>query len=118
MISKFIKFIFKSVYRISAVLGLLIIFGGLFGLYMSSKAPKKPTVHEGTLLTLTLQGDFPDYVQSSPLKRLLKGDENSLYDLITTLDKASLDPKIKGLVMNLKTPGMGLAQVQEFRKTD
>lgn len=115
MISKVFKFIFKSIYGISAILGFFIILGGLFGLYISSQAPKKPQVHEGTLLTLTLQGEFPDYVRTNPIKRLLKGEENSLYELITTLDRASKDSKIKGLVMNIKLPGMGLAQVQEFR---
>lgn len=115
MLSKFLKFIFRSIYRLSAVLGFLLIIGVAGGFYILSQSSSKTIVQENTLLTLTLQDSYPDYVEESLLKRLLKGEENSLYDLITTLESAEKDPKIKGLVVVLRSTGLGLAQLQELR---
>ncbi|MEB3702549.1 Signal peptide peptidase SppA [Candidatus Bealeia paramacronuclearis] len=115
MISKFFKFFFKTFYGLCAALGFVVFFGALLIYHYSLQKPSTAPVHENTFLTVTLQGDYPDYLKKDSLKHLLKREESSLYDLLTTLDAASQDPKITGLVMTLKTPGIGLAQLQELR---
>ncbi len=117
MIRRIFKFIFRVFFWICSLLGLSIValisvayFVGLGPFSPSSKALEKDSV-----LVLTLNGPYVEHADARGLEALLLGKNASLYDLTTTIRHATQDDKVKGLALNLESPHLGPAQIQELR---
>lgn len=63
-------------------------------------------------ISITLSGEIKDNVQMS---YFMGQRENSLRNLISTVEKAKRDSKIQGIAIYLRTPRMGLAKIEELR---
>lgn len=116
MIRSFLRGLFKTFYVLLASIGFLILCVGFF-LYhkMDSNHSKIHPLTKDTVLTLTLNGNYEDHPNLSPLNSLLSKQENSIYELTHTLKLASQDSKVKGLIIQLNLPEIGFAQIQELR---
>ncbi|MEX2355708.1 MAG: S49 family peptidase [Thermaerobacterales bacterium] len=66
---------------------------------------------------LTLEGDYPQF-RTPPtgwLQRLLTADETSLQDLQHRFEMVAADPRVKGIILNLRQLTMPLTRLQALR---
>ena len=68
-------------------------------IYLSISS-KSTTITDNTVLTVDIN-DFIEGPSSRSLLKALQPQNQSLYDFIKTLDHASHDPKIKGILLYL-----------------
>jgi protease-4 len=117
MIRSVFKFLFRFVFWNCAIFGFTIISFIFLFLYTGfgpfSSTPKP--LSQDSVLTLTLNGPYVEHTDSSGLESLMLGKNASLYDLTLALYKGAQDPKIKGLLLRIETPLLGMAQIQELR---
>jgi protease-4 len=109
----------RFIVRTLAVIGLLsilvlvLLIYGVTRVYVASH--KHTPVAEGTVLTLTVEGPF---IEESPtrtgLTSLVTQRSKKLREIVSGIDLASKDDRIKGLVMKLDASA-GMAQTQELR---
>ena len=117
MIRGFFRFIFSALYWVCTLLGFSIIAIVLVlyfihgGLFTSSIKP----LEKESVLSLTLKGHYLEHADSEGVESLFLGKNASLYDLTRTIYKAAQDEKIKGLVVRIESPRLGIAQIQELR---
>ncbi|MCB0795609.1 MAG: signal peptide peptidase SppA [Flavobacteriales bacterium] len=120
---QFLKFVFASMIGTLLVGLVLLVFlfasiaaaGGSFSL---SKKPTK--VEEGTILHLRLDKPIVDRGEQSefdldfgPFQGM---GRTGLNDVLADLDKAARDERVKGILLELTTMEVGLAQAEEIRK--
>lgn len=117
MIRAFFRLIFHVFYWICAFMGfgilcliLVIYFTKLWPFAPSSK----PLKHDA-VLSLTLNGPYVEHASSKGIESLLLGKNASLYDVTHAIIHAAHDERIKGLVVRIESPSLGVAQVQELR---
>jgi protease-4 len=109
----------RFIVRSLAVIGLLAIVVLVFLIYGVSRiyvaSHKHTPIAEGTVLTLTIEGPF---IEESPtrtgLTSVLTGRSKKLREIISGMDLAAKDDRIKGLVLKLDASA-GMAQTQEIR---
>ncbi|MGB8181829.1 MAG: signal peptide peptidase SppA, partial [Stellaceae bacterium] len=104
------------------VVGLLAVIGAVTLLGMLSTAGlvvwtkvSGPRVPEAAILTLDIDGNLPDAPRNAGLLALLQPHKTSLRDAVDSLDKASRDSRVKGLLLRIGGNDIGFAQAQELR---
>jgi len=112
MIRSSLRFIFKTIYGLAALVGCVVIGISLFAAFKESTPP----IPDQTYLTLSLKGQYTEHNHESVINSLLAGKSRSLYTLTSTLYAASDDKRIKGLVIYGEGPTLGFAQTQELRQ--
>ncbi|HBN22672.1 MAG TPA: signal peptide peptidase SppA [Holosporales bacterium] len=68
------------------------------------------------VLTLDVGENFPESPALKGLQQILTGPTTTFFDLLRALSAAELDPKVKGIVLRLNDPAIGLAQLEELRE--
>lgn len=103
------------------IVGLLAIVGAIVLVIVSAAAliipgmiPETSPVPDRVILTLDLDQPVEEGVGSEWLPGQAGGGTR-LYALLDTLDRASRDERVQGLVATVRAPDMGLAQAQEVR---
>ncbi len=71
------------------------------------------TAKDPKFLPITIEGLIKDNVRAPAF---FKAKNNSLRVLLTVINKAKKDSSIKGIVLKIKSPRMGLAKLQEIRE--
>jgi len=74
-----------------------------------------PTVAPGSILVLTLEGEYVEAVESPLLSRLIWGDRPTFAALISELRKAERDDRLTGVVLRIRQLQIGWAKAQEIR---
>ena len=99
------------------VLTVLVSIGAVVGISWITDAFIEPPALPGSIvLRAAPRGSVPEVSNASPIAGLLPGGHTlSLFDMVTTLDTASRDDRVKGLVMDLSGGALGLTQSQELR---
>ncbi len=118
MIRGFFRFIFSTLYGICAFIGFSI-FALIFSLYLGHIGPFSPPLKplkQDTVLSLTLNGTYVEHADAKGIESLFLGKNASLYDLTRAILYAAQDPKIKGLMVRIESPHLGMAQLQELRE--
>jgi protease-4 len=95
--------------------GIVAVALGIFLLRLISRGRRKKRMRRPGLLELHLDGALPEANPSGGLRSLLSGPSLTVVGLLDGLDRAARDPKIKGLVLRISAPMIGLARVQEIR---
>ncbi|NCP61764.1 MAG: signal peptide peptidase SppA [Alphaproteobacteria bacterium] len=93
------------------LLPLIILLG--MKLFQAKTMPDLPTQ---TVLTLDLGENFPESPALKGLQQILTGPTTTFFELLRALSAAELDPKVKGIVLRLNDPALGLAQLEELRE--
>ncbi|OJW50166.1 MAG: signal peptide peptidase SppA [Alphaproteobacteria bacterium 41-28] len=117
MIRNFFRFIFSTFFWICAFIGVLI-FALVLILYLGHIGPFAPSLKSlkrDSILSLTLNGSYVEHANSKGIESLFLGRNASLYDLTHAILKASQDEKIKGILVRIESPSLGMAQLQELR---
>ncbi|MBA3813719.1 MAG: signal peptide peptidase SppA [Alphaproteobacteria bacterium] len=117
MIRGFFRFIFRTLFWIWAFIGFALMTLVLF-LYFFKVGPFqaafKPLTEE-SVLNLTLNGHYVEH-KNDGVGGLLLGKQASLYHLTQAILHAAQNEKIKGLVLRIDEPHLGVAQIQELRE--
>lgn len=118
MIRSFFRFIFRTIFWICAFIGFVL--AGLFlFLYFSKTWPfessVKPLAHD-SVLALSLNGPYMEHTDTSGIGTLFLGKQASLYNLTRTILHAAQNEKIKGILVRIEGPHLGVAQIQELRE--
>lgn len=115
MIRTFFKFLFRIFFWMCALLGFIFVSLGLVfyfvGFTMLTPTPKP--LAQDSVLSITLQGSYVEHTSSKGLD-LVGGA--SLYDLTRSIYQAAQDPSIRGILVRLGDPDLGMAQFQEVRE--
>jgi protease-4 len=116
----FLKRVLSTVVGIGVFMGLCLFLLMIIGVAIGGSNDKGFVVEDNSVLTLNLDKDMPDYTGKfdyGELNELFKGTKkhNGLFDIITAINYAATDNKIKGISIvnnNLKS---GMAQTKAIR---
>lgn len=118
MIRGFFRFVFRAFFWICAVIGFLVAVA-LLGLYFSKYWPfhsVEKSLKQESVLSLKLHGHYLEHTSLGGLSVLFVGKNKSLYDLTRAVFHAAHDDNIRGLVVRIESPHLGVAQIQELRE--
>ena len=106
----------KAVLIIFGILGALIIvaFLGIAVLWAALRKGE-PTIRDNSVLTLRVAGSLPDYTPDDPFKRYFGGPDQSLTGLVMQFKKAKVDKRIKAILLDVNTSGVGWGKAEEIR---
>ncbi len=106
----------KFLVGLLASIGGLVIFA-LLALIIIAKITQSQhqTIQPNTVLTIDFKGAMAENSQEAGLSSYFGNKQDSLYHLVQTIDQASKDPRVKGIVARIDQASMGLAQAQELR---
>lgn len=114
---RILKALWASVRRVCLTLGALVLILSVIGfvsvLRMGHVAP--PPVPDPAVLTMTFDATIPEKEQESTFADPFAFRRLSLLQTVQTLDRAAADPRVRGLLADMKNPALGLADVQELR---
>ena len=79
------------------------------------KGRKKKRMRRPAVLELVLDGPIPETSPQGGVMSLLAKSPVTLPTILDGLERAARDPKVRGLVVRIGTPGIGLARIQELR---
>src|SRR3989442_1512285 len=74
-----------------------------------------PPIRDNSVLALSVSGPLPDYVPEDPLRRLFRGPEQSLTNLLLQFQKAKTDKRISAILLDVDGSGAGWAKAEEIR---
>jgi protease IV len=99
-----------------ALLGVVVFLGivGTVAIFATVQS-RGPHIGAGSILTLDLTQALPDQPPDSGVERLLYPNRLTLIEAIETIERASNDSHVTGLVARIGDSNMGLAEVQELR---
>jgi protease IV len=75
----------------------------------------EPTIRNNSVLALRVSGSLPDYSPDDPFKKFFGGPDQSLTGLIMQFKKAKVDSRIKAIVLDIDTSGVGWGKAEEIR---
>jgi len=106
----------KETNRFLLIAGILAAVCVAVGLAVRLAGGARP-IRAGTriVLEVNLEAEYPESVPDNPVGRLLAPTPMTLRDLVETLDRASRDGAVAGLVARIGATPVGLAQTQEIR---
>ncbi len=117
---QFFKFFFASVFGtiVAGFLSLAILFG-ILAIFASS-GDDKVAVKENSILYMSLDEPMGDRTQTDPFENFDFSDFSTdpkigLNDVLSNLDKAAEDDRIKGVFLDLTIVNVGMARMNEIR---
>jgi len=87
----------------------------LVGIIGYAKSAGKPSISDGSYLVLSLEGEIVDYPPGGFAEELFGGGPGSHMDLLENLEKASVDKRIKGVILRVGGSTLGYAKMDELR---
>jgi protease-4 len=75
----------------------------------------EPTIRNNSVLALRVSGSLPDYSPDDPFKKFFGGPDQSLTGLIMQFKKAKVDNRIKAILLDIDTSGVGWGKAEEIR---
>src|ERR671926_1989871 len=94
--------------------GLLVLVIGVV-LIWSVVRKGEPSIRDNSVLTLRVAGTLPDYTPDDPFKKFFGGPDQSLTGLVMQFKKAKVDKRIKAILLDIDTSGLGWAKAEELR---
>jgi len=100
---------------------LMIIGAGTLGIFISGIVlavffrTYREDVPDKTVLELDFDKGFEEYVPDDPAARMMSGKTPTVLDVIESLQQASEDKRVIGLIGHIGNAEMGLARIQELR---
>lgn len=105
--------VLARIFIVIGVLTTLVILTGIgFAIYASNATPKEP---DSVIVTLNFDQPIVEQNDPSPLDLALNQESLSLFDVLHAIDKARLDPHVKGIVAYFGSSQPSLSQSQEIR---
>jgi protease-4 len=73
-------------------------------------------IQPNTVLTLRVEGEIEEQPPQDALAETLLGKPTTVNDIVEALDRASTDPRITGIELEVGESTLGMAQIQELRR--
>lgn len=106
----------KALLIIGGILAVLILVAVIgIAILVSTFRKGTPTIADNSLLTLRITGSLPDYSPDDPFKRYFGGPDQSLTGLLMQFKKAKADKRIKAILLDIDTSGLGWGKSEEIR---
>jgi protease IV len=106
----------KIVIGLFAIVGGFVVVGIVAALWLGSLAPaKEPVPDRNVVLTLELGQPIQERAHGGAFPFGAFGRSTTLRDLVTGLEQAAADERIKGLVVHVGSGPLGMAYTQEIR---
>ena len=96
---------------------ILLFLVGIVGIFVVLFFIARPSVGEGSVLVVRLEGEIPEYDSTSNLEKLLGRERFTMTELVSSLKKASKDKKIEKVLFVPGAPLIGWAKAQEIRSS-
>jgi protease-4 len=106
------KIFIRLLIILGAITAIEIILGLILGIFLWTY---KEEVPDKTILELDISGELAEYVPDDTAARMMRGKTPTTLDLIESLERASQDDRVVGIVARIGHPSMGLARFQEIR---
>lgn len=108
----------KVLRRLCLILGGIMLFSILMGLIVGTlvSRPGSSSLPDSMVLTLNITQPIGENQHSRTLTAPLKSAGMTVEDFVALMDRASVDKRVHGLVVNLDDAGMELSHIQELRK--
>ncbi len=97
------------------VLAILISVGVFYYLLLSSFMESAPPISRDSYLELNIYGEIPERSYSDPFSRIFTSEPPSMEGLLDCINKAAIDPKIKGIVLRPLGSSIGWGKIEEIR---
>jgi protease-4 len=75
----------------------------------------EPSIRNNSVLALRVTGRLPDYTADDPFKKFFGGPDQSLTGLVMQFKKAKIDNRIKAIILDIDTSGVGWGKAEEIR---
>jgi protease-4 len=75
----------------------------------------EPSIRNNSVLALRVAGSLPDYTPDDPFKKFFGGPDQSLTGLVMQFKKAKVDNRIKAIILDIDTSGVGWGKAEEIR---
>jgi protease-4 len=113
------KNFFKTFFAVffANILLVVLLFVFVAGMGASMKAGKKPDIKKESFLVIDIYGDVMAYnpPQSFP-ENIIGGKPETLHRILSNLEKASVDDRIKGVIFKISASNnLGLGMIEEIR---
>lgn len=95
------------VFVLVVVIGIFLIFSAFSG--------HEPGVRDNSVLALKLEGELPDYVPDTLMRRFFGDDKMSLTTVVEQLRKAKVDKRISGVLLEINLLDTGWGKAEELR---
>jgi len=106
----------KTVWIILGIFGALILVAILgIALLWSALRKGEPTIRSNSVLALRVAGSLPDYSPDDPFKKFFGGPDQSFTGLVMQFKKAKVDDRIKAILLDIDTSGLGWGKAEELR---
>ncbi len=102
----------RLLWAVGGMVGICVV-AGLAARWM--RTGRRPATSSRVILDVNLETAYPEAPSDSPLDRLLSAPRPTLAELVTTLDRASRDESVVGLVARVGSAPVGMAGAQEIR---
>lgn len=117
----FFKFMFASMLGVFlSIILLIFLFAGFIAIMVNVAGGKEIKVSPGTILHIDLQYPLTDRTSDNPFESfdfatMQNRSQPGLNDIVKNLEKASKDPNIDGVFLDLSGDLGGMASMEEFR---
>lgn len=116
---KILGFFWRVFKKLSLVIGAIFLISFIIGIWSGLQSHKSvaPRMPDKIVLSFGLDGALPERNATSDILSQLKLEDPSVTidDIVNSLDKAASDTKVKALVVNARSGGYDLAQLQSLR---
>jgi len=103
----------KKIAKIVLILILVVVVLEIVVLYVG---PFSKHVEKNSILTMRIEGGIDERAHQDPFSSIFAGSTASLSDIIEALDRASTDPRIAGVELEVGESTLGIAQIQQLRR--
>jgi protease-4 len=83
--------------------------------WLSRRRVAEPSIETGSYLLLQIEGQYTEAPPQDLVGQLLLGAQPRLIDLLRTIRKAEVDPRIQGVVARIGSLDVGWAKAQDVR---
>ncbi len=106
----------KAILIIGGIIGavVLVVLIGV-ALIWATFRKSEPSIRDNSVLTLRVAGSLPDYSPDDPFKKYFGGPDQSLTGLVMQFKKAKVDKRIKAILLDINTSGVGWGKAEELR---
>ncbi len=98
------------------VAGIFLVVGTFYYLFFFSLFESTPAISRHSYLELNIYGDINDRAVEDPITKLFVGEMPAMDGLLHCIRKATLDPKIEGIIIRPYISSIGWAKVEELRE--
>lgn len=96
------------IFVLVVVIGIFLLFSALSG--------DEPVVRDNSVLALKIEGELPDHVPDTFMRRVFGDAELSLTTLVEQLRKAKVDKRISGVLLEINLLETGWGKAEELRE--